>query len=177
LVKERGAGKWGLLENSFPGRSAKQIGCRYRLLRRVARSAQKGVGLPVVTKEKASRPASGFYGVSAKGKRWNAKIRYDSKNHNLGSFDTEQEAALAYDREARQCRVERRLNYDSIEAAEEAAAKAQAEHSLGAEEHADRFDQMLLAAPSDPHGVNCESIKAAEEVAVQAQAKQQDILV
>jgi hypothetical protein len=159
----------------LPGRCSNQIKNRVESAsRRVARSVQKGVGLPVeekrltdalpeVTKEKASRSASGFYGVRASGKRWEANI-YKHKTHYLGSFVTKQEAALAYDREARQCRGEKRLNYDSIEAAEEAAAKAQAEHSLGAE-------------ASDPDGVNCESSKAAEEVAVQAQAKQQDILV
>jgi hypothetical protein len=76
------------------------------------------------------RPASGFYGVSANGKRWNAKIYYDSKNHSLGSFDTKQEAALAYDKEARQCGEDKPLNYDSIAEAEEAAAQAKAEHAL-----------------------------------------------
>jgi hypothetical protein len=42
------------------------------------------------------RPSSGFYGVYAKGKRWQARTRYDSKIHHLGTFDTKQEAALAY---------------------------------------------------------------------------------
>jgi hypothetical protein len=42
------------------------------------------------------RPPSGFYGVYTKGKRWTAQIHYDSKKHNLGTFDTKQEAALAY---------------------------------------------------------------------------------
>jgi hypothetical protein len=51
-------------------------------------------------------------------------ITYDSKQHNLGSFNTKQEAALAYDREARQCGEDKPLNYESIEAAEEAAAAA-----------------------------------------------------
>jgi hypothetical protein len=69
------------------------------------------------------RPAPGFYGVSANGKRWGAKINYDSKAHYLGSFDTKQEAALAYDREARQCGEDKALNYpESIAEAEEAAA-------------------------------------------------------
>jgi hypothetical protein len=73
---------------------------------------------------------SGYYGVYASGKRWHAKIRYDSKNHNLGSFDTKQEAALAYDKSARQCGEDKRLNYESIAAAEEAAVQAHAEHAL-----------------------------------------------
>ena len=51
-------------------------------------------------REVRPRPSSGFYGVSANNKRWKAQIRYDGKKHNLGSFDTKQEAALAYDRKA-----------------------------------------------------------------------------
>jgi hypothetical protein len=70
-------------------------------------------------------PASGFYGVSADSKRWSAQIYYDSKKHYLGTFDTKQEAALAYDREARQCGKNKPLNYESIAAAEEAAVNAQ----------------------------------------------------
>jgi hypothetical protein len=66
--------------------------------------------------------------VRAKGKRWTAKITYDSKQHNLGYFDTKQEAALAYDRVASQCGEDKPLNYDydSPKAAEEAAEAAQA---------------------------------------------------
>jgi hypothetical protein len=55
------------------------------------------------------------------GDRWKAQISYGGKQHNLGRFDTKQQAALAYDREARQCGKDKALNYESI-AAEEAAA-------------------------------------------------------
>jgi hypothetical protein len=60
--------------------------------------------------------------VAASGKRWKASITYDNKKHYLGTFCTKQEAALAYDREARQCGEDKPLNYESIAAAEEAAA-------------------------------------------------------
>jgi hypothetical protein len=72
------------------------------------------------------RPASGFYGVYANKKRWAANTTYDGKQHFLGSFDTKEEAALAYDKVARQCGEDRPLNHNSIEAAEEAAARVQA---------------------------------------------------
>jgi hypothetical protein len=62
--------------------------------------------------------------------RWQAVISYNSKQHYLGCFDTKQEAALAHDREARQCGEDKLLNYDSIEAAEDAAVQAQAEYIL-----------------------------------------------
>jgi hypothetical protein len=81
-------------------------------------------------KQPKPRPASGFYGVYARKKRWEAQIAYDSKAHHLGTFDTKQEAALAYDREARQCGKDKPLNYDSIQVAEDAAVQAQAEHIL-----------------------------------------------
>jgi hypothetical protein len=48
----------------------------------------------------------------------------------LGMFDTKQEAALAHDREARQCGAKKPLNYESMEGAEEAATKAQAKYAL-----------------------------------------------
>ena len=68
------------------------------------------------------RPPSGFYGVSANGQRWKARVRYDGKPHFLGTYNTKQEAALAYDKKVRHCGGDKPLNYASIEAAEEAAA-------------------------------------------------------
>jgi hypothetical protein len=73
------------------------------------------------------RPPSGYYGVSASGKRWLATIYYGGKKRNLGTFDTKQETALAYDRAARARGEEKPLNYGSMKAAEEAAAEAQTE--------------------------------------------------
>jgi hypothetical protein len=35
-------------------------------------------------RKRQARPASGFYGVCAKGKRWQAQINYDSEQHSLG---------------------------------------------------------------------------------------------
>jgi hypothetical protein len=58
--------------------------------------------------------------VGASKKRWKSRITYDGKDSYLGRFDTKQEAALAYDTEARQCGKGKPLNYDSIKAAAEA---------------------------------------------------------
>jgi hypothetical protein len=68
--------------------------------------------------------------VTANGKRWAAKITYDGNMHRLGTFDTREEAALAYDKKARQCGKDKLLNYESNKAAEEAAVQAQVEHIL-----------------------------------------------
>jgi hypothetical protein len=73
------------------------------------------------------RSASGYYGVYANKKRWAAQIYYDGKKHCLGTFDTKQEAALAYDREERSyaCKTrDKLLNYESIEAAEGGGSSA-----------------------------------------------------
>jgi hypothetical protein len=73
---------------------------------------------------------SGFYGVRANGRRWQAKISYDGKAHHLGPPSTpSSEAALAYDRAAwghaaAAAARPRKLNYVSIKAAEAAAAAA-----------------------------------------------------
>jgi hypothetical protein len=71
-------------------------------------------------KQLRPRPPSGFYGVYADRKRWKAKLSYGSKTHNLGSYDTKPEAALAYDRAVRKCGENKPLNYDSLKAAERA---------------------------------------------------------
>jgi hypothetical protein len=75
-------------------------------------------------------PLSGFYGVTAKGKRWKSTIRYGGKSHHLGYFATRQEAALVYDRNAREHAKEKPMNYESTNAAEGTLAQAQAEHTL-----------------------------------------------
>ena len=41
---------------------------------------------------------TGLIGVSKNGKRYQAYIRYGGKQHNLGSFDTKEQAGMAYDR-------------------------------------------------------------------------------
>jgi hypothetical protein len=69
------------------------------------------------------RPKSGYHGVNAKGKRWRAEISYGGKRHCLGGFETKQEAALAYDREARLCGEPKKLNWVTQEAYNEAAAE------------------------------------------------------
>jgi hypothetical protein len=80
--------------------------------------------------EAASRgPISGYCGVTANGARWAAKVHYGGKHHYIGSFSTKQEAALAYDREARRCGENKALNYDTMEQAEETAAQAKAEYT------------------------------------------------
>jgi hypothetical protein len=89
----------------------------------------------VVKVQPIKRPLSGFYGVysvDSKGSStWQSKIRYDNKQHYLGSFATKEAAALAFDRETRERGfADRPLNYDTIEEAKIAVAAAEAEAQL-----------------------------------------------
>jgi hypothetical protein len=113
------------------------------------------------------RPASGFYGVYESGKRWQAHISSDGKQHHLGTFDTKQEAALAYDSHARRCGACKPLNHESIAAAEEAAEQAQAEHKLV---HPELLQPELLEQPppSGFYGVYAFSGEDAQSAAKRA---------
>jgi hypothetical protein len=118
-----------------------------------ATKAQAGYALTLGPPRPKPRPASGYYGVGASGKRWASHIYNGGKKHRLGSFGTKQEAALAYDREARQCGKDKHLNYESMEGAEEAATKAQAEHALTLEE-------VPNAQPDFGHGMSTAQLLA-----------------
>jgi hypothetical protein len=89
-----------------------------------------------------------FSAVTADKKRWKARINYGGKQHRLGTFATKQEAALKYDRAARQCGEAKPLNYQSIVAAEEAAQQAR----QAAEEAAQQARQAAPQKPRPPSG-------------------------
>jgi hypothetical protein len=80
--------------------------------------------------------------VTAHGKRLKAQIPhrihlhlYGGNCHHISTFDTEQEAALAYARAAREHGGgKKRPNYESTTAVEEAAAQAHPDHE-SAESH------------------------------------------
>jgi hypothetical protein len=82
---------------------------------------------------KRPRAKSGFFGVTAKGHLWQARIKYDGRDHHLGSFGTKEQAAAARDTAARQHHGERAVcNYGSQEEAEAAAAASTAANTIGA---------------------------------------------
>jgi hypothetical protein len=78
--------------------------------------------LPLLRK----RPSSGYYGVTTNRNRWHAQITTGGKQHNLGTFGTREEAALAYDRSARKCIERKLLNFATLELAEQAVIEAKA---------------------------------------------------
>jgi hypothetical protein len=89
--------------------------------------ANRLVSLQVKKTRVKPRPRSGFYGVSKNGRRWMAALNISAKFTHVGTFDTKEEAALAYDRAARARSLMRgtsSFNYATIEAAEQAAAEA-----------------------------------------------------
>jgi hypothetical protein len=57
-------------------------------MKKMAVAAYFADALCVGPKQPKPRPASDKYGVSAHRKRWQARIRYDSNMHHLGTFDT-----------------------------------------------------------------------------------------
>ena len=87
-----------------------------------------------------ARPPSGFYGVSASGKRWYAQISYGCKRHSLGTFDTKEQAAHAYDQAARAHKKQAPLNFTSVEAGAEAAELAGCKATLLAIAAAARYE-------------------------------------
>ena len=76
------------------------------------------------------RTKSGFHGVTTHGSKWKAQIRYGGINRHLGTFDTREQAAAAFDEAAREHRVKSGLyNFESAAAAETAVADAVAAHN------------------------------------------------
>lgn len=64
-------------------------------------------------KKGALVPQSRFKGVYfVVGGRWEAKITFSSKSKHIGTYDTEEEAAKAFDETARTLGVPERCNYD-----------------------------------------------------------------
>ena len=45
---------------------------------------------------------SGYRGVSRNGSRWRARVIHNNKEHHIGTFDTIEEAAKAYDQLAKE---------------------------------------------------------------------------
>jgi hypothetical protein len=91
-----------------------------------AAAAMSTRGLETTAQQPRPRPKSGYYGVCAKGSKWQAQINYAGTKHSLvSSFRTKEEAAAAYDATARQHKRRESgvvFNFESAEAGEAAAA-------------------------------------------------------
>ena len=53
---------------------------------------------PVQEKRGKPNQTTGLVGVCKNGKKYKAQINYGGTKHNLGSFDTKEQAGIAYDR-------------------------------------------------------------------------------
>jgi hypothetical protein len=55
---------------------------------------------PISKKRKRGNPnrKTGLIGVCKNGKKYKVSIYFDGTNYNLGSFDTKEQAGIAYDR-------------------------------------------------------------------------------
>jgi hypothetical protein len=85
-------------------------------------SSKGGLGLGKGVKRQTST-YRGVYWNKGRGKQWVAQIKYDGKQHQLGYFEDEEEAARAYDRVARAHKGEKaQLNFPTKK--EQAAEKA-----------------------------------------------------
>lgn len=63
--------------------------------------------------------------MAASGKRWKSTVCYDGRHHSLGVFNTKEEAAVAYDKEARQHKGPNvPCNFDNAEEGDAAASLA-----------------------------------------------------
>lgn len=76
-------------------------------------ASEAAAALAVGKTSKKSVPQSRFKGVYfVLGGRWEAKITYKSKSKHIGTFDSEEDAARAFDFHARSLGVPERCNYD-----------------------------------------------------------------
>jgi hypothetical protein len=89
---------------------------------------------------------SGFYGVTASGSRWRARISYDGSMHDIGGFGTKEEAAAAYDKAARaQIGESTVCNYTTQNEADAAAQVAAQSAAQDAAQAKDRAEQAAAA--------------------------------